>query len=127
MQIEPSLNVLVAEDNPTNLQVISTMLEVFGCRVMVANDGREAVSSAIENLPDVILMDINMPNKDGVQAAVCLRKRMPESRIPIVAVTGNVTSQTRKRCEEAGFEGFIEKPVDIMLLNKTLQGLASNR
>ncbi|WP_417519897.1 response regulator [Minwuia sp.] len=121
MSIESPMRVLVAEDNDTNIAVLSTMLEAFGCEIHLALDGQKAVDGALEWLPDIILMDINMPNKDGVQAAIDIRARLPDPRIPIVAVTGNVTRSSRQRCEDAGFDGFIEKPIDIVVLQEVLE------
>ncbi|MFN3263231.1 MAG: response regulator [Pikeienuella sp.] len=105
-------DVLVAEDDPTNLFVMQTLLEAFACVVVTAANGVEAAERATIDHPKLILMDISMPKMDGVEAARKIRREMPNARIPIVAVTANATREQRAECEAAGFDDFLVKPVD---------------
>lgn len=114
-------DILVAEDDPTNLFVITTLLEIHGCVIVAATDGEQAVRMALESPPKLILMDISMPKMDGIEAALKIRSDMPSKRVPIVAVTANATDRQRRECEAAGFDGFVTKPIDISVLGAVLQ------
>ncbi len=117
----PTPDILVAEDDPTNLFVIQTLLETHGCVIVSAGDGEQAVQMALEEPPKLILMDISMPKMDGVEAARKIRTEMTSRRVPIVAVTANATSQQRRECEAAGFDGFLSKPVDLEQLRTVVR------
>ncbi|MDH3668300.1 MAG: response regulator [Paracoccaceae bacterium] len=117
----PTPDILVAEDDPTNLFVIQTLLETYGCVIVSAGDGEQAVQMALEQPPKLILMDISMPKMDGVEATRKIRTEMPSRRVPIVAVTANATSQQRRECEAAGFDGFLSKPVDLEQLRAVVR------
>lgn len=106
-------DVLVAEDNPTNRFVIVAMLRSFGIKPLIAEDGAAAVAMARETPLRLILMDINMPKMNGTDAAKALKADPATAGIPIVAVTATATEHQRRVCEEAGFEGFVPKPVDV--------------
>ena len=105
--------VLVAEDNPTNRFVICAMLKAFGIRPLVAEDGEAAVAMACATPPRLILMDINMPKLNGMDAARRILSDPRTAGVPIVAVTATVTEHQRRACEAAGFAGFVPKPVDV--------------
>ena len=106
-------NVLVAEDNPTNRFVICAMLKSFGIVPLIASDGAEAVRIAGQSTLKLILMDINMPVLNGMEAARRLGADPATASIPIVAVTATATTHQRQECEDAGFAGFVPKPVDV--------------
>lgn len=114
-------DILVAEDDPTNLFVITAILEIHGCVTIAATDGEQAVKMALESPPKLILMDISMPKMDGIAAARKIRSVMPSQRVPIVAVTANATGRQRMECEAAGFDGFLTKPIDMGLLDAVLR------
>ena len=117
----PSLSgtVLLAEDNPDNQRLVQFHLQRVGATLDIAGNGREAVERALENSYDLILMDMQMPEMDGVEAAELLRQAGYD--IPIVALTANISREDRERCERAGFDDFLTKPFDKVRLNHVLK------
>lgn len=106
------LRVLVVDDSPTNLLVASQMLEEVDFAVETAGDGCEAVTSATRFDYDIILMDMRMPEMDGLEATRILRARgSPQASVPIIAFTANAFAEDIKSCTEAGMVGFVTKPV----------------
>jgi len=105
--------ILVAEDNEINQQVIREILEGMGLAVEIAKNGREAVDKAASGRAiDAILMDLQMPEMDGYEAARTIKARADLQRIPIIAVTAHALSSERQRCMEAGMDGYVSKPVN---------------
>jgi CheY-like chemotaxis protein len=105
--------VLIAEDNVTNAQLVLEMLELAGCTVSVARNGREALEQLLNNSFDLVLMDWHMPEMDGVAAAKAWREIEIGSgtkRIPIVALTASVLAGDRETCIQAGMDDFLGKP-----------------
>lgn len=105
--------VLLAEDQPINLKVARRMLELWGCDVDVAEDGIEALKALESGSYDVVLMDCQMPELDGYEAAREQRKRellKGAPRVPIIALTANATTDDRSACLEAGMDDFVSKP-----------------
>lgn len=111
---EPSrLRILLAEDNPTNQMVARVLLQKVGHHVDTVGDGREAVE-AVRNLPyDLVLMDVSMPEMDGIEATKTIRA-LPgaESEIPIIALTAHAMQGDRDRVLAAGMNGYVAKPID---------------
>jgi two-component system cell cycle response regulator DivK len=113
--------ILVAEDTDDIRLMIKIMLENKGHRVVEASDGREAVELATRVRPDVILMDLNMPVMDGIEAISCLRARPETAKMPIIAVTAHCTeSAWRRRAIAAGCLECVGKPVDFRHLNQLI-------
>ena len=105
-------NVLVIEDNPQNLYLITFMLEKAGFNVFQAENGFEGIETAKSEKPDLILLDIQLPEMDGYEVARQL-KNLPEVReIPIVAVTSHAMVGDRENILQAGCDGYLEKPID---------------
>ena len=105
--------VLVAEDHPVNQQVAVAMLERLGCSVVVVPDGRAALDAIRRETFALVFMDWHMPEMDGLQATAALRARETAEglpRLPVVALTANVTAEDRARCLHAGLDGFVPKP-----------------
>ncbi len=103
--------ILLVEDNLLNQQLMLDLLRGHQLQVEVAGNGREAVS-AVEHKPfDLVLMDIQMPEMDGLEAT--RRIRMQFAKLPIVAMTANVMAEDRRRCAEAGMNDFLGKPIDM--------------
>jgi signal transduction histidine kinase/ActR/RegA family two-component response regulator len=117
--------VLLAEDNESNLSTISDYLAARGYRVVVARDGIEAVASARETPPDVILMDIQMPEMDGLEATRTIRADAVLKDIPIVALTALAMPGDRERCVEAGANEYLSKPVDLKQLVNLIEAQLS--
>jgi CheY-like chemotaxis protein/HPt (histidine-containing phosphotransfer) domain-containing protein len=102
--------VLLVEDVPANQKVAAVMLQRFGIEVDVAENGKEALEKWEESNYDLILMDCQMPVMDGYDATRAIRSRGDRGRTPIVALTANALESDRKRCVDAGMDGFIAKP-----------------
>jgi len=103
--------VLVAEDNPVNQDVATSLLELAGLRVDVARDGQEAVAMAAVTDYDLVLMDMQMPGMDGLQATKLLRADPRTARVPIIAMTANAYEDDRDECLAAGMDDHLGKPV----------------
>lgn len=116
--------ILVAEDSDDIRLMIRVMLELRGHRVVEAADGREAVELATSNNPDVILMDLNMPVMDGIEATKHLREQAETSHMPIIAVTAHCADPVwRGRAIAAGCTECIGKPVDFQQLEHLMAGV----
>jgi CheY-like chemotaxis protein/HPt (histidine-containing phosphotransfer) domain-containing protein len=107
--------ILLVEDNEVNQELTLALLEGWGLIPDLAKDGLEALDALRRQKYDLVLMDIQMPNLDGIQATVALRK--PESgvldcRVPVVAMTAHVMREDRQRCLDAGMDGYLTKPVE---------------
>nr|WP_320014562.1 ATP-binding protein [uncultured Desulfobacter sp.] len=118
-----NLHVLVAEDNITNQDVFSAMLETFGCRVDIAATGVDAVDKFISSKPDIILMDCQMPKMDGYQASREIRKHEETLGIhtPIIAITAHAMADEQENCRDAGMDDFLTKPFMMADLLKILK------
>ena len=104
--------ILVAEDNLLNQQVAVDLLEDVGARVRLASNGQEAIDLLQQRQFDCVLMDLQMPTMDGLQATRFIQTQPQLARIPIIAVTANASKEDRNRCLEAGMVDFISKPFD---------------
>jgi len=107
------LRILLAEDNPVNQRVATVMLERRGHAVTVAGNGREAVRLTQERDFDLVLMDVQMPEMDGLEATSVLRARETGSgrRLPIVAMTAHAMKGDSERCIDAGMDAYVSKPI----------------
>lgn len=117
---------LLVEDNELNRDMQVRRLERKGFEVLIAMDGQEGVEVATAKLPDLILMDLNLPVMDGWEATRQL-KGAPETRgIPIIALTAHATSGDREKAMEAGCDEYVSKPIDmaqlLAMIEKTLSG-----
>ena len=112
--------ILVVEDNPLNQQVAVDLLEDVGARVHLASNGQEAIDLLMQHQFDCVLMDLQMPKMDGLQATRFIRTQPLLSSIPIIAVTANASKQDRGRCLDAGMVDFISKPFDPAHLHATV-------
>lgn len=116
--------VLCVEDNPTNLQLIETVMKMMpGVRLMTATLPSQGLAMAREHQPDLILLDINLPEMDGFAAMQCLREDARTQHIPVVAVSANAMAQDLERGRSAGFADYVTKPIDISRLMRLVDEL----
>lgn len=115
------LKVLVVDDVETNLQLLQALVRRAGHRVVTAVDGAEAVRAVGRDPPDLVLMDVNMPGMDGLEAARRIRRLDgAPGRVPIVALTANAFASDVEACRAAGMDGHLVKPIDVAALAATL-------
>jgi signal transduction histidine kinase/DNA-binding response OmpR family regulator len=120
--------VLLVEDNPINQRVARRFLERLGCEVQVVNDGQQGVDAFLNGSFSVILMDMQMPVMDGVEATQRIRKLEGSGpHTPIVALTANAMMGTLERCLEAGMDDYLTKPLDISRLQDVLDRFMASR
>jgi two-component system, sensor histidine kinase and response regulator len=107
------LHILLAEDSPVNQKVAIQLLERLGHSVVVARDGREALAALTRDSFDLVLMDVQMPELDGLTATRLLRQRERKhgGQVPVVAMTANAMQGDRERCLAAGMDGYLAKPI----------------
>lgn len=105
--------ILVVEDNADNLDVIRFLLLQRGHQVLTAFSGVEGLSAALDSQPDLILLDLAMPNMDGWHATRALRRDPATQHIPILVVTARAQPEDRRRAYEAGVDDYITKPIDV--------------
>lgn len=105
-------SILVVEDNNANSELARDLLEVAGYTVIDAETGGEGIAMAREHRPDLILMDIGLPDMDGLEAVARLRQDDATSTIPIVATTSHAMKDDEKRILQGGCDGYIPKPID---------------
>ncbi len=116
-----SLHILVAEDVALNQEVIRRMLGSLGHEVTIVEDGQEAVNTCKEIEYDLVLMDLQMPELDGVSATRMIRAlSLPISDVPILALTANVGDDVRREVKTAGMDGFIAKPIELAELRRAI-------
>jgi CheY-like chemotaxis protein len=104
--------ILVVEDNEDNITLIDYLLRAHGYTPWLAREGREGVRLAIEHVPDVVLLDIRMPGMDGYEVAAALQAQPTLAGTRIVAVTASAMAGDREQIAAAGFDGYIDKPID---------------
>jgi CheY-like chemotaxis protein len=104
--------ILIVEDDPRNLKLIRDLLQIRGYTTLEATDGKQGVDMAREKMPDLILMDIQMPVMDGFEAISILKADLVTKSIPIIALTAFAMQGDREKCMEAGCSDYITKPLD---------------
>jgi two-component system cell cycle response regulator DivK len=105
--------VLVVEDNEKNMKLVRELLEATGYRPLEATTGSLALDLAIEHRPDLVLMDIRLPDIGGLEALSRLRADERTATIPVLAVTAQAMQGDRERFLAAGFDGYLSKPIDV--------------
>jgi PAS domain S-box-containing protein len=120
------LRILLVEDNPANQKLATYILQDRGHRVEIAGDGEEAVWLTEQNQYDLVLMDVQMPGMNGLEAAAAIRQREHNGgRVPIIAMTAHALKGDRERCLAAGMDGYLSKPVNAQELISLVENLAS--
>jgi signal transduction histidine kinase/CheY-like chemotaxis protein len=122
------LNILVAEDNAVNQMLMTRLLHKRGHRVTVVADGNAAVRAVGEQDFDVVLMDVQMPELDGLQATQAIRRQEAETprHVPIVALTAHAMQSDQDRCRAAGMDDYLTKPIDAKELDRILAAIAGD-
>jgi two-component system cell cycle response regulator DivK len=105
--------VLVVEDNEKNMKLFRDVLQATGYNTLEASSGEDAVELAVANTPALVLMDIQLPGIDGLETLSMLRQDERTASIPVLALTAQAMSGDRERFLEAGFDGYLSKPVDV--------------
>jgi CheY-like chemotaxis protein len=118
--------ILVVEDNERNLKLLRDVLEYAGYDVRTARTGEDGVTLAVEEPPDLVLMDLQLPGIDGMEALRRLRESPRTAGIPVVAVTAQAMKQDRERALEAGFDGYVEKPISVRTFPGQVRGFLSD-
>jgi two-component system cell cycle response regulator DivK len=112
--------ILIAEDHEDSREALRALLDAFGYHVEVATNGREAVEAALATSPDLVLMDVMMPEMDGFEATRRLRENRDFRQIPIVALTA--MEGARDRVMEAGCDDYVAKPIDVRTFLMRVEG-----
>ena len=108
-----SAKILYVEDNPDNRMLVRRVLQVEGYTVIEAADGPTGIRIAAEQIPDLILMDINLPDVDGYEITARIKQLPGLAKVPVIALTANVMRGDREKTLAAGCDGYIQKPIDI--------------
>jgi two-component system cell cycle response regulator DivK len=116
-----SPQVLVVEDNEKNMRLFRDVLLATGYRTLEANTGGQAVELASTHVPDLVLMDIQLPDIDGVTALRRLREDQRTTSVPVVALTAQAMEGDRERFLDAGFDDYLSKPVNVADLIATVK------
>jgi CheY-like chemotaxis protein len=116
--------ILVAEDNLPNRELIREILETYGYEVIEAVDGQEALDKLEETVPDLVLLDIQMPVLDGYAVVRRIRQNPRFAGLKILAVTAYAMQGDREKVLEAGFDGYLTKPLDMATLTKEIRQLS---
>ena len=105
--------ILIVEDNEKNMKLARDVLQVKGYTTIEATTGEDGVRLATERKPDLVLMDIQLPGINGIEALRTLRANPTTAHIPVIAVTASVMQQDRKLITEAGFDAYVGKPINL--------------
>ena len=115
--------ILIVEDNEKNMKLARDVLQAKGYATLEATTGEEGVQLAIEKKPDLVLMDIQLPGIDGIEALRQVRADPACAAIPIVAFTASVMQSDRSQIQAAGFDGFLSKPINLKEFLETIKRL----
>jgi two-component system cell cycle response regulator DivK len=105
--------ILYIEDNPDNRMLVRRVLEAEGYQVVEAEDGSEGIECLKSTIPDLVLMDINLPEMSGYEVTARLKQMPSTALVPVVAMTANVMKGDREKTLDAGCDGYISKPINI--------------
>jgi two-component system, cell cycle response regulator DivK len=115
-----TVHVLLVEDNEDNRDMMKFLLERAGYVVSTANTGLEALATAHREKPDIILMDLSMPEMDGWTAAQEIKKDPVLATVPLIAVTAHTLPGDRRKAFDSGFDSYISKPINVRMFGETV-------
>ncbi len=115
------LRVLVVEDDPASRELVAALLEQIGCQVMTAATAETGLALAAAERPDLILMDVQLPDLTGYEATRTLKADPATRRIPVVALTARAMPGTETEAWDAGCDGYLTKPLDVQAFRDTLR------
>ena len=116
--------VLIVEDNEKNMKLARDVLQAKGYKTLEAVTGEEGVQLAKQHVPDLVLMDIQLPGINGIEAFKQLRADAKTAKVPVVALTASVTPTDRSAISAAGFDAFVSKPINLKEFLETVKRLA---
>ena len=115
--------ILIVEDNEKNLKLVRDVLQAKGYQTIEAGTAEDGIVLARDRMPDLVLMDIQLPGMNGIDALKVLRVDAVTARIPVIAVTASVMQQDRNLITEAGFDGYIGKPINLKEFIDTVRAM----
>src|SRR5687767_2547702 len=124
-QTESKFLILVVDDSPDNVAMISLDLQQQGYRVVTASNGEDAITVATQMLPNLILMDINLPTLDGLGATRRIRENNSLREVPVIAITAFSTEGFQRAAYDAGVAGYLTKPFDLDRMHQLIARLLS--
>lgn len=113
--------VLCIEDNKTNMLLVSRIVEADGYELIRAEDGPSALAFLEDHVPDIILLDVNIPGIHGLDLARMIKEDQRLAHVPLIATTANVLVGDKERCLEAGCDEYLPKPLDIRRLRQVMR------
>ncbi len=113
--------VLIVEDNARSMKLFRDLLQATGYRTIEARTGEEAVALCLSHAPTIVLLDVQLPGIDGIETLARLRGNDRTASIPVLALTAQAMHSDRERFLEAGFDGYLSKPVDLVELLRTVE------
>jgi two-component system cell cycle response regulator DivK len=119
--------VLIVDDNEKNRKLARDVLRAAGLRTLEASRGDEAISVATDHRPDVILLDLRLPDMNGTEVALELRRGNETERIPVVALSASTYAWNGDRLLAAGFDGYLQKPIDVRAFPEQVRGFCKAR
>lgn len=117
--------VLIVEDNPMNMELASDLLEMAGYKVLASDTAVGGIQLARDQLPDIVLMDIALPDMDGLTATRQLKEDPKLSHIPVIALTAHAMGGDEKKALDAGCDGYITKPIDTRAFARSVDDVLS--
>ncbi len=121
METTEKTRILVVEDNFMNKVLVKELLQVHGYLVLEASNGKEAVDMAEAHMPDIILMDINLPEMDGMESTRIIKSRESTRGIPVLALTASAMKGDEEKFLKQGFDGYVPKPIQLTVLISELE------
>jgi len=118
--------VLLVEDNEDNFELVRFLLDRAGYAVIPGKTGRDAIQLSQEELPDLILLDLSIPDIDGWEAAQEIKANPQTAHIPLFALTAHTLPGDRQRAKDSGFDGFISKPIDVVGFGESIHKVLEN-